>query len=46
MLTGLRKIAEMHKGDMRLTANQNVIIANVAKDERADDRGAGRAASV
>ena len=35
MLTGLRKIAEIHKGDMRLTANQNVIIANVSKDERA-----------
>jgi sulfite reductase (NADPH) hemoprotein beta-component len=34
MLTGLRKIAEIHKGDMRLTANQNVIIANVAKGER------------
>ena len=35
MLTGLRKIAEIHKGDMRLTANQNVIIANVAPEERA-----------
>ncbi len=35
MLTGLRKIAEIHNGDMRLTANQNVIIANVGKDERA-----------
>src|SRR4051812_28881590 len=35
MLTGLRKIAEIHRGDMRLTANQNVIIANVGKDERA-----------
>src|SRR5436190_2395541 len=35
MLTGLRKIAEVHTGDMRLTANQNVIIANVAPDERA-----------
>jgi sulfite reductase (NADPH) hemoprotein beta-component len=34
MLTGLRKIAEMHKGDMRLTANQNVVIANVPPQER------------
>ena len=34
-LTGLRKIAEIHTGDMRLTANQNVIIANIGKDERA-----------
>jgi sulfite reductase (NADPH) hemoprotein beta-component len=35
MLTGLRKIAEIHTGDMRLTANQNVIVANVAPEERA-----------
>jgi len=35
MLTGLRKIAEIHKGDMRLTANQNVIVANISKEERA-----------
>jgi len=35
MLTGLRKIAEIHNGDMRLTANQNVIIANVGRQERA-----------
>ena len=34
MLTGLRKIAEIHKGDMRLTANQHVIVANVAKEDR------------
>src|SRR5882672_10606899 len=35
MLTGLRKIADIHKGDMRLTANQNVIVANISKEERA-----------
>jgi sulfite reductase (NADPH) hemoprotein beta-component len=35
MLTGLRRIAEVHTGDMRLTANQNVIVANVAPEERA-----------
>jgi sulfite reductase (NADPH) hemoprotein beta-component len=35
MLTGLRKIAEIHQGDMRLTANQNVIVANVAPQDRA-----------
>jgi sulfite reductase (NADPH) hemoprotein beta-component len=34
-MTGLRKIADVHKGDMRLTANQNVIIANVSKEQRA-----------
>jgi sulfite reductase (NADPH) hemoprotein beta-component len=33
-LTGLRRIAEIHDGDLRLTANQNLIIANVAKDNR------------
>src|SRR5256714_1732118 len=35
MLTGLRKIAEIHQGDLRLTANQNVIVADVGTDERA-----------
>jgi sulfite reductase (NADPH) hemoprotein beta-component len=35
MMTALRRIAEIHDGDMRLTANQNVIIANVAPDKRA-----------
>jgi len=36
MLTGLRKIAEIHRGDMRLTANQNVIVANVAAEDRGE----------
>lgn len=30
LLTGLRKIAQIHKGDFRLTANQNLIIANIS----------------
>ena len=34
-LTGLRKIAEIHQGDFRLTGNQNVIVANVPASERA-----------
>ena len=29
LLTGLRRIAEVHDGEFRLTANQNVIVANV-----------------
>lgn len=34
--TGMRKIAEIHNGDFRLTANQNIIVANVAaKDKKA-----------
>ena len=33
--TGLRRIAETHDGEMRLTTNQNIIIANVAPEKRA-----------
>ena len=33
-LTGLRRIAEIHAGEFRLTANQNVIVANVAPEDR------------
>src|SRR5690242_7760296 len=32
-LTGLEKIAAVHKGDFRLTPNQNLIIANVPPSE-------------
>lgn len=32
--TALRKIAEIHTGDFRLTGNQNVIIANIAPDKK------------
>src|SRR4029453_12389397 len=35
MLAGLRAIAEAHDGEFRLTANQNVIIANVRPENRA-----------
>ncbi|HET9033198.1 MAG TPA: assimilatory sulfite reductase (NADPH) hemoprotein subunit [Dokdonella sp.] len=34
-LTGLREIARLHRGDFRLTSNQNVIIANVEAADRA-----------
>ena len=30
LLTGLREIVKIHKGEFRMTTNQNVIIANVA----------------
>jgi sulfite reductase (NADPH) hemoprotein beta-component len=33
-LTGLREIARIHRGDFRLTPNQNLIIANVEPSER------------
>jgi sulfite reductase (NADPH) hemoprotein beta-component len=34
LMTGLRRIAEVHDGEFRLTANQNVIVANVALERR------------
>lgn len=32
--TGLRKIAEIHKGDFHMTANQNLVIAGVPAEDR------------
>lgn len=32
--TGLRKIAEVHEGDFRMTANQNLVIAGVSAEQR------------
>jgi sulfite reductase (NADPH) hemoprotein beta-component len=32
--TGLREIAKVHTGDFRLTANQNLVIANVTPEQR------------
>ncbi len=34
MLTGLREIAKIHKGDFRITANQNLIISGITKAKR------------
>ena len=34
-LSGLREIARIHRGDFRLTPNQNLIVANVADEDRA-----------
>ena len=33
-LSALRKIAQMHDGDFRITANQNLIVANVPADKQ------------
>ncbi|GAD03798.1 assimilatory sulfite reductase (NADPH) hemoprotein subunit [Agarivorans albus] len=33
--TGVAKIAEIHKGDFRMTANQNLVIAGVAAKDKA-----------
>ena len=34
LMSALREIARVHAGDFRLTPNQNLIIANIAADER------------
>jgi sulfite reductase (NADPH) hemoprotein beta-component len=34
LMTGLREIAKVHTGDFRLTANQNLIIANVSSQKK------------
>ncbi|WP_345872654.1 assimilatory sulfite reductase (NADPH) hemoprotein subunit [Shewanella algae] len=34
--TGLREIAKIHKGDFRMTSNQNIIIAKVADEDKAE----------
>ena len=36
MRTGLREIAKIHDGDFRLTANQNLMIANVSPEKRSE----------
>lgn len=34
LMTGLREIAKIHSGDFRLTANQNLIIGNIAAKDK------------
>ena len=34
LMTGLREIARVHKGDFRITPNQNLIIANISPQHR------------
>lgn len=34
MKTGLREIARIHKGDFRLTSNQNLMIASIAEEDK------------
>jgi sulfite reductase (NADPH) hemoprotein beta-component len=36
LLTGMRRIAQVHAGEIRITPNQNLIIANVTKEKRAE----------
>jgi sulfite reductase (NADPH) hemoprotein beta-component len=39
LMTGLREIAKVHKGDFRLTANQNLIIGNIPTRQKARIKG-------
>lgn len=41
--TGVRELAKVHQGDFRLTANQNLIVANVAEADKADIEAIARA---
>ncbi len=34
LLTGMRELARIHKGEFRLTCNQNLVISNVAPEDR------------
>lgn len=34
-MTGVLELAKVHKGDFRITANQNLIVANVAEQNKA-----------
>ena len=44
-MSALREIAKIHDGDFRMTANQNIIVANIASDKQSEieriARGAG-----
>ncbi len=41
--TGMAEIAKIHKGDFRMTANQNLIIAGVASEDKAEIERLARA---
>jgi len=43
LLDGMRAIARMHKGEFRVTPNQNLIISNIAKADRDKIEGTLRA---
>ena len=34
LMTGMLELVKVHKGDFRITANQNIIIANVAEEDK------------
>jgi sulfite reductase (NADPH) hemoprotein beta-component len=44
--SALRTIAQVHKGDFRITPNQNLVIANVPTDQQAHIEGIAREAGL
>ncbi len=42
LLTGLREVAKVHRGDFRLTPNQNLMIAGVPDDDQPGGAEAGK----
>lgn len=36
LMTGVLELAKIHKGDFRITANQNLIVAGVAEEDKAE----------
>ena len=42
--TGVAEIAKIHKGDFRMTANQNLIVAGIATEDKAEIEKIARAA--
>ena len=45
-MTALREIAKIHDGDFRMTANQNIIVANVAADRQSEIERIAREAGL
>ncbi|MDA3921750.1 MAG: assimilatory sulfite reductase (NADPH) hemoprotein subunit [Salinisphaera sp.] len=35
LMTGMRELAKVHRGEFRLTCNHNIIVADIASDDRA-----------
>jgi len=45
-MSALRRIAQLHDGDLRITANQNLIVANVGTDRQAEIEAIAREAGL
>ena len=45
-MTALREIAKIHDGDFRMTANQNIIVANIAADRQSETERIAREAGM